>query len=178
MHEALKRYVLVCLIAYAAMTYAHAQPRALGTSYSFSGLGIVYEHDLNHECFINADIRAEMLSFFMNSNDYPGISASFSCNFIIKELASRNGNSIIMFAGPGVTLGMSHDFRKDEGYFFGLKGRVGAECRFDRKIAISVCLNPVLGSHITVIDEHIEMRYFKNGLINTILPEIGIKYTF
>ena len=64
------------------------------------------------------------------------------------------------------------------GYFFGLKGRIGAECGFNRNISLSVTLNPVFGSHLILMEEHIEMKYYKNGLINTILPEIGIKYTF
>ena len=178
MHDALKRYLLVCMTVCAVMHYADAQPRSAGTSYSFSGIGIEYEHDLRKDCFINADIRAEMLALFMDRNHTPGISASFSCNFIIREWESRNSNVISLFAGPGVTVGLANEFRKDYGMFFGLKGRVGAECRFDRNVAVSICLNPILGSHLSIVDEVIEMSYYKNGLINTILPEIGIKYTF
>lgn len=178
MQDALKRFLLVCLTVFAVTQYSDAQPRSIGTSYSISGIGLEYEHDLNRDCFINADIRAEMLAFFMNRNDSPGISASFSCNFTLKEWNSRNDNAIRIFAGPGVTAGLTHEFRKDNGIFFGLKGRVGAECRFDRNVAVSICLNPILGSHLTIVDEHIEMRYYKAGLINAILPEIGIRYTF
>ena len=178
MHFALKRYLLVFMTACAVMQYAAAQTRSLGASFSFSGIGIEYEHALNNSCFINADARAEMLAFFMNRSDVPGMSASFSCNFILKEWASRNKNSIRFFAGPGVTVGLTHEFRKDNGMFFGLKGRVGAECWFDRNVALSICLNPILGSHLTIVDKHIEMRYYTNGLINAILPEIAVKYTF
>ena len=178
MNVALKRYITVCIAAIAAMTYGHAQSKSLGASYSISGLGINYEYNIYQECFINADIRAETLAVFMNRNNNPGISASLSCNFIIKEWKSRNDNSVSLFAGPGITIGMSDDFRKDLGYFFGLKGRIGAECRFDRHIAISVSLNPVIGSHLIVMEEHVEMKYYKNGLINAVLPEIGIKYIF
>lgn len=178
MQDALKRFLLVCLTVFAVTQYSDAQPRSIGTSYSISGIGLEYEHDLNRDCFINAGIRAEMLAFFMNRNDSPGISASFSCNFTLKEWNSRNDNAIRIFAGPGVTAGLTHEFRKANGIFFGLKGRVGAECRFDRNVAVSICLNPILGSHLTIVDEHIEMRYYKAGLINAILPEIGIRYTF
>lgn len=178
MHDALKRCLIVFMTVFAVMNYADAQPRSLGTTYSFSGIGIEYEHDLKRDCFINTDIRTEMLAFFMNKNDIPGISASFSCNFIIREWSSRNDNTISFFAGPGVTIGISHDLRKDNGFLIGLKGRVGVECWFDRNVAASICLNPIIGSHLTVVDDHVVMKYYKNGLINAILPEIGIKYTF
>ena len=178
MPEALKRFLTICFVVCAAMSYVHAQPKALGTSYSFNGPGITYEHYLNPECFINADIRAEMLAYFMDRTDSPGVSASLSCSFIINEWSSRNNNTIRLFAGPGVAIGMAHNFRKDMGYFFGLKGCIGAECRFDRHISLSLSLNPVLGSHMVLREEHLEMKYYRNGLINTILPEIGIKYTF
>ncbi len=166
------------MTAFAAILCCHAQPKAIGTSYSFSGLGITYEHHLGSDCFINADVRAEMAALFIDRKNDSGISASVSCNFIIKEWKSRNDNTISIFAGPGIALGLSQDLYKEMGYFFGLKGKIGTECRFDRNISISIALNPVLGSHVIIMDEHIEMKYFKNGLINTILPEIGIKYTF
>ncbi len=178
MTVALKRYIFVCIAAFAAMSYGYAQSKALGTSYSISGIGISYEHNLNKECFINADLRAETLAVFMNRDNNPGISASIICNFIIREWKSGNDNSIYLFAGPGMTIGMGDDYRKDLGFFFGLKGRIGAECRFDRHIAISVSLNPVIGSHLIVMEEHVEMKYYKNGLINAVLPEIGVKYIF
>ena len=138
----------------------------------------MYEHYIDDDCFVNTDIHAELLAVFMNRNNYPGISASVSCNFILKSWTSHNYGTINLFAGPGIMLGISPDFRKENGAFFGLKGRVGAECRFDRNISISLCLNPALGSHIIIKDEHIEMKYYRNGLLNAAIPEIAIKYSF
>lgn len=178
MHDALKRYILVCLAVCTAISYAHAQPKSLGTSFSLSGIGIAYEHHLDQECFINAGLQAEMLPVFIDRTNSPGVSVAVSCNFIIKEWTSRNNNVISMFAGPGVTAGMAHDFRKDFGYFLGLKGRLGAECRFDRNISISLSLNPVIGSHVILRDGYMEMKYYKIGLIETLIPEICISYSF
>lgn len=174
----LKRIAVLCLAVCASMSYADAQPRSAGASFSFSALGATYEHTLNQDCFINADIKAEMGSYFMDSTRLPGVSASLSGNFIISRWTSRNGNTICAFAGPGITTGIAHEFRKDYGYFFGLKGRLGIECLFDRKVALSINLSPVLGMHMTIVDEHLEMRYYKRGIINAMIPEIGIKYLF
>lgn len=178
MREALKRIITTCILACVSILYADAQSHSLGTTYSFGGIGIEYEHDLNPDCFINAGIRAETANHFMDSKREVGVSASLSCNFIIKQWSSRNGNTVSAFAGPGATFGKSHDFNKDSGYFFGLKGRAGIECRFGRNISISLSFNPILGSHMVIFDEHIEMNPYKLGLINAVLPEIGINYMF
>ena len=178
MSDTLKRVIILCLAACTSMSYAHAQPKAAGSSYSLCGVGLTYEHYLNRDAFLHTDLRAEMLAVFMNRENNPGISASLSYNLIFKEWKSRNSNTICLFGGPGVALGMSHDFRKDMGYFFGLKGRVGVECCFDRHISVSLTLNPVIGSHMVLKEKHIEMKYYKNGLISTLFPEIGIEYEF
>lgn len=178
MSDTLKRIIILCLAAYSSISYADAQPKAAGSSYSLSGAGLTYEHFLNGDAFLHTDLRAEMLAVFMNRNNNPGISASLSYNLIFKEWKSRNSNVICLFGGPGVAVGMSHDYGNDMGCFFGLKGRVGVECSFDRHISVSLTLNPVIGSHMVLKEKHIEMKYYKNGLISTLFPEIGIKYEF
>ncbi len=178
MLEALKRFAVLSLTVCAAISYADAQPRSVGASFSFSALGATYEHTLNQDSFINADIKAEMGPYFMDSTRLPGVSASLSGNFIISRWASRNGNTICAFAGPGITAGIAHEFKKDYGYFLGLKGRLGMECLFERKVSISISLAPTLGMHMTIVEGHLEMRYYKGGLINAMIPEIGIKYLF
>lgn len=178
MSQRMKRSIMSCIAACAAMCFSYAQPKALGGTFSFCGIGISYEHNLSQGCFLQADVRAETTEFFMNRTDRPGISASFTSNFILKEITSRNDNSIVFFAGPGISIGKAHDFHKDNGYFFGLKGRAGVECCFDRNVSISLSLNPLLGSHMVLHEDHAEMKYYKNGLLNVIMPEIGIKHMF
>lgn len=178
MRKAFKRIIATCIIACVSIMYADAQPRSLGTTYSFGGIGLGYEHTLSRDCFMNAGVRAETASNFMDRSRQIGVSASLSCNFIIKQWQSRNGNTISAFAGPGATVGRSHDIEGGFGYFCGLKGRAGIECRFDRKISISLCFNPILGTHMAIYDDCIEMNPYKLGLINTVLPEVGINYMF
>lgn len=127
---------------------------------------------------MEADIKAETLEFFMNRTDRPGISVSFTSNFILKEFVSRQNNSVIIFAGPGISLGKAHDYHNKNGFFFGLKGRAGVECSFDRNVSISLCINPLLGSHMVIHEDHAEMKYYKIGLLNMLIPEVGIKHMF
>ena len=178
MSERMKRSVLLCIVAFATMSFSYAQPKAAGGIFSFCGIGLTYEHDLNQNCFIEADLRAETSELFLNRTEYPGVSASLTSNFILKEYSSQNGNPIRIFAGSGITAGKARDLRKDSGYFFGLKGRAGLECNFERGISISVCLNPIFASHMVILGDHAEMKYYRNGLLNLIMPEVGIKHMF
>ena len=117
MSERMKRSVLLCIVAFATMSFSYAQPKAAGGIFSFCGIGLTYEHDLNQNCFIEADLRAETSELFLNRTDYPGVSASLTSNFILKEYSSQNGNPIRIFAGSGITAGKARDLRKDSGYF-------------------------------------------------------------
>ena len=160
------------------MSFSYAQPKASGGIFSFSGIGFTYEHYLNQDCFIEADLRAETTELFLNRTDYPGVSASLTSNFILKEYSSQNGNPIRIFAGSGITVGKARDLRKESGYFFGLKGRAGIECNFKRKISISASLNPIFAMHMVILGDHADMKYYRNGLMNLIMPEVGIKHMF
>ena len=65
-----------------------------------------------------------------------------------------------------------------EGTFFGLQGKVGIAIDYPRNISIKICVAPVLGMHLTKGDEYNMMRYYRYGLLQTILPEINISYRF
>lgn len=177
MSDLIKRIMLSCIAACASVVVSHAQPKAVGGIFSFSGIGIIYEHALNESCFIEADIKAETGEFFMGRADVPGFSASFTSDFILKDWKSSDGNAVSIFAGPGISVGKSNDYKKGNGYFFGLKGRAGIECIFDRNISVSMSLNPVLGSHLILMGDHAELKYYRNGLMNIVMPEIGIRYS-
>lgn len=179
MYVRLKRFLTLLMVTIMTMSAGHAQKKAIGTCYSFSGIGIMYEHRLTEDCFITADLRTELGEVFMERTDVPGISASVIANFIISSWKSSNGNDLYFYAGPGMAIGSANDFHSDHGYFFGLKGRIGVECLFtSRNISISASLCPILGSHMSISDESIIMSQYVNGIINTILPEIGVKYIF
>lgn len=160
------------------MSFSYAQPKALGGIFSFSGIGLTYGHYLNQNCFIEADLRAETTELFLNRTDYPGVSVSLTSNFILKEYSSQNGNPIRIFAGSGITIGKARDLFKESGYFFGLKGRAGIECNFKRNISISATLNPIFALHMVILEDHADMKYYRNGIMNLIMPEVGIKHMF
>ena len=158
---------------------AIAQPKALGVSFSFTGISLSYEIYPNQSnSFVDLEIKAENCEFYAGRSKHPGISASASWNYFIKEWKSSETESVQLFAGPGITLGYSSDYKSVDGFLFGLKGRVGAQFSFDRRVIISASLAPIIGSHIIIDNDSVKMNYYRNGLQYALIPEIGIKYRF
>ena len=172
------RVCTVIIMGCTSVSYAYAQPKSLGTSYSFSGMALSYEHYLTNDSFAEISLKGETGEMFMGRTEIPGVSASFTWNMKIYDWTSRNGNTVSIFAGPGLTAGWGEDLKKPSGGFIGLKGRVGGECSFNRKVIISVSISPVIGTHAVLLEDSIRMTYYRNGLLGAVIPEIGIKYRF
>lgn len=157
---------------------SHAQSKAVTSSWSYNGIGIGYEQRIDEKKFIQVDLRSELAELFYDRTAPIGASASFTWNIIFAQHPSRHGNKIIYFAGPGASAGWAKDTGSASGLFFGLKGRIGAECVFKRGIALSVSAAPVLGMHASAKKNAVNMRLYRNGLTYGMLPEVGIKYLF
>ncbi len=168
-------FILLCILS---LSEAYAQKKAVGATFSYAGTGIVYEHETEGNSFMEMQLRMETSAMFMSKSGIPGVTASFSWNMIFADAESRDGNRIVFFAGPGATVGWTHDMMDRPGLMFGLKGRVGGECTFGRKVCISLCLSPVLGLHMSERNGMMNMLLYKTGLLYGIMPEVGIKYAF
>lgn len=166
------------LLALSLANETHAQSRAVGASFSYAGVGLVYEYDVSEDTFAEIQFRAEMSEVFRSMAPFPGVTASWTWNMYFAQVRSGNGNGIRFFAGPGVIAGFTPDMRAPYGALFGLKGRIGGECRFERNVSISVSISPVLGAHVSMRDGMPHMKLYRNGLPYGAMPEIGIKYMF
>jgi len=178
------RIIFLVLILISAAYESNAQRNAIGTSWSMSTIGITYEYQVKENTFLLAGIHMELGEAFLNRSQKPGYGASFTWNSIIAETESVNGNSIKFFAGPGAAVGYCKDLRlinKEHGLhgaYFGLKGRAGLEIQYDRKVNIIVCVAPVLGLHLAEDNGNYLARYYRYGILQTIMPEISINYRF
>lgn len=179
MFSATYKTVLLILLLITGVWNVCAQTRAAGASFSFSGLGVSYEESPAEGTFYEFGLKAELGEVLTDRTDCPGVSASFTCNYIISRWQSANHNEIILYAGPGIETGWIKDFHRERGLFIGLKGRVGLRCMFPRRIIVSVSLAPCFGAHF-ISREYtgVRMEYYRYGLMNTVMPEIGIKYAF
>ena len=155
-----------------------AQDNSIGMAYTFSCIGLCYERDIRQDTFIDLSLKAETGEILLDRATAPGISASFTWNTILGSRELNETDRIDFFAGPGVHVGWSQDFRKGKGINFGLKGSVGLRFRFARNAEISLCVSPVIGIHMTMQKEGMRMEYYRYGLLNTIIPEAGIRYRF
>ena len=173
------RKILLCAaLCLLLASGAAAQPKSAGMTFSINGVAASYEHFIDSESFIELNMKAECADMFFGMSTFPGVSASVIWNMIFAQRESCNGNTLRFFAGPGLMLGWGSDFRRPYGLLAGMKGRIGAECEFDRNLTISVSISPTIGTHTLIFEDYTEMRYYRAGLISAVLPVIGIKYTF
>lgn len=171
--------VTATLLLAMPLSRLYGQSKSFGATFSFSGFALSYEHDLKrYNSFVEASLKAETAELFLYRTVFPGISGSVTWNIPLKDWISSDGNRIVFFAGPGLVAGYGQDYKMPPGVFFGLKGRVGLECNFSRRVVISAFLSPILGSHIEYHSEHIIMRTYRNGIIWALSPEVGVKYRF
>ena len=173
-----KRILAVLIIMVAAPMYSSARPKAISSLWSIYGIGIGYEYMTSDDVFIQIDLKTETSEMFLNRRFAMEAAASLTWNKIFAETSSAYGTQIRYFAGPGVTGGLARDMKADNGIVFGLKGRIGAELLFKRKVAISICLAPVIGMHISAKDGSANLRLYRTGLLYGVIPEIGLKYSF
>lgn len=174
----MKKWIFIISLILTA-TSAWGQPKAISTIWSFDGIGVGYEHFTSDSEFIQVDIKGETNDIFIKTRWIPAATASFTFNMTFAERTSRNGNTVCFFAGPGAVGGWGKDNNGMNGAIFGIKGRLGAECRFaKRHITVSASIAPELGMHISMKDETSYMRLYRYGLLHSITPEIGIKYAF
>ena len=182
--ELYRKILIVILLTMPFLGEAYAQEHSIGTSWSFSGIGLAYEHLIKETAFVHVGAQLEMTESFLGRAAVPGGSASFTFNDIIDSISSRNGNRISFFAGAGAAIGYCKDFRLERkeqatyGYFFGLKGRAGLRIEYDRNINITAAFAPVLGMHLYTKDETLMMRYYRYGILQTMMPELTISYRF
>ncbi len=155
-----------------------ARSKAVGSTFSYAGPGLVYEHGIDEKTFAEIQLRMETIPLYDFNRRIPGISASFTWNMIFAGFMSRHGNKVELFAGPGAFAGWSDDVLSRKGLIFGLKGRVGGECRFKRNVSVSISVSPVLGVHLGRSGSMMTMLLYQSGLLYGIMPEVGIKYAF
>lgn len=172
--------ILTMILAVAfSLQLSSAQPKSIGATFSFTGLGLSYEHSMkDSDSFIEVSFKVETSEYYLYRSDFPGVSGSITCNFPIHTWKMEEGGEIIFFAGPGAACGFCNDFRQPSGFCFGLKGRAGFEWNFIRNITVSAFISPLIAYHIEPDKGNLMMKTYLNGLIYGLVPEVGIKYRF
>lgn len=177
----IKRKIAILCSLILAISYPDeiiARERSVGGTFSYAGSGIEYAQEVDSKNFTTFQIRMETSSMFRSSTGRPGISASAFWNIVFYELVSDNGNNVRFYTGPGIAAGAANDGKSPFGLFVGLKGRIGGECSFPRKITISLSISPMIGGHFTNRNGMVSMLPYRTGLTQGVQPEVGIRYVF
>ncbi len=176
----IRKISIICIISICTLflDIIQAQPKSFGPTFSYAGVGIVYEHDIDDRSFAEIQIRMETSSMYTKRENGAGASASFTWNMVFAEMEARDGNIINFFAGPGVMAGLTGDIMNRRGLMLGLKGRIGGECSFRRNVTVSLSISPVIGLHLGVREGMLSMLLYRTGLLYSIMPEVGVKYAF
>lgn len=156
----------------------NAQPRSLGLVQSLNGICISYEHNLDTECFIKVDTGLMLSDVFFGKSNIPGGYAGFSWNFIFFSKELEYGPVLRIHAGPGIVAGYCLDNKNGWGPMFGLSGNIALECEYERGVTLSIGASPVLGSHLQILKDTVNMGMYKKGLTYGFIPELGIKFNF
>lgn len=175
----LRIYAMFAVTCMLASISVYAQPKAISTIWSLNGIGIGYEHNIDGNSFIQIEMKTETAELFINSRYEAGATLAFTWNMIFGSMLSKHGNTVNFYAGPGAVIGWAGDSKTPSGGLFGVKGKIGVECVYARRISVSASLSPSLAMHLSVNeDNEFNMKTFRNGLTYGLLPEIGIKYCF
>ncbi len=174
-----RRISMICIILCTLfLSEAHAQRKSVGSSFSYSGIGIVYEQTIDSNSFAELQLKMETTNLYEDRELGAGMSASLSWNMVFADIGTRDGSNVTFYAGPGLALGITGDIDRKSGFMFGLKGKLGAECTFNRNVTLSICLAPVVGLHLGTLNGEWNMVLYRTGLLYAIMPEIGVKYAF
>lgn len=174
MHKVLVTLILTLIM----LDIADARPRSLGATFSYAGWGLAYEHSVKDGGMLEICLRSELSDRFRDMDKAAGMSASFTYGITLTEWISSKGMPLKLNAGPGAYLAWTEDFRQGIGAAFGLKGRICMECCFERNVILTFGAAPVVGVHLRIMEDHVSMKLFRNGLLFSIMPEIGVRYRF
>jgi len=128
----MKKLFLIIAIAFCSFSVANAQPRAIGARLGY-GAEASYQHNLGSN-FLEADLCFP---------GFWGLGATATYNFMIAQPKWTSEGTWGFYAGPGVGLNTSFEFKA---LFVGICGQVGLEYFFEKvPIQLAIDWRPTLG---------------------------------
>ncbi|MGM9806215.1 MAG: hypothetical protein ACI3Z7_07285 [Candidatus Aphodosoma sp.] len=159
----MKKFLLVVVLAVGAITFASAQPRAIGGRLGY-GVAVSYQHGLGERNMVNLDV------------DFPGfygIGAAATYDWIFPITSWQEKGSWNWYAGVGAGLAFNfHNYMS-----VGVAGRIGVEYNFWFPMQLSLDWRPVIGPNFWFDHgNHNSVGFHYNGLYDGIA--LGIRYLF
>lgn len=172
-------YLLAAALLLALPRGLCAQSSALGGELSIFRFGVNYTHkteNILHSASVGLDLSGPILQ----RNRVPGFYGNYSCDFLLGEKTWKEAH-MYFYAGPGLDFGYGDDFRHPAGIFLGPMAEVRLDFASLRiPCRLSIVFRPTLALHSykDPISKDLKMGIYSEGLLNSLLPRIGVSYDF
>ncbi len=172
--------IVLIFISVAACSFSDqclAQPKSAGGQFSFNGIELSYQHSVGDSVFVDINAGVDFSELLGGKASAPGGKARISYNFLFFRRDCESG-SLLLYAGPGIALGYVRN-KGNFGPMLGICGRFGLEFRFEsRPVVFSLDLIPLLPIHMRSSGRASSLDFFRNGLLLSLSPVLGIRYRF
>ena len=176
----MKKTVVLIIACLCAMEMLMAQDRyvSVGGYFSPKACGISLT-SYRPGSFSDIRLTADLEKVLLGQTAMPGIRADWHLNFILLQRAINQGLTANFYAGAGAMLGYVEDGKSGRGVTAALSGNIGVLFHFAGPLSVSVGFSGNVGAHITWSDKSgSTMNWYRSGLKNILMPEVGIRYRY
>lgn len=162
----MKRIIVALTLALGAISFAYAQPRAIGGKIGY-GVEFSYQHTVGSNDMVNLDVYVP---------GFYGIGAAATYDWIFPITSWEYNGSWNWYAGVGAGLAFSFH-PANEHLRVGVAGRIGFEYNFWFPLQLSLDWRPVVGPGFWFDnDDHRPVGFSPEGLYDGFA--IGVRYLF
>lgn len=181
--------LFVCTLAFCM--HADAQNIGIGLFNSPKGFGISLEQEgrKSPDFFNSYTLFADIYGTCTSRTPHPGIKFNASRLYYLDAITGSEA-TFIFYVGPGISAGYVHDFEKDyltdfykalsknAGAVLALSGTGGCRFSFNKAIMLDLSFTIEAGMHLRRENGSTKLSLYKNGIFQTIYPQLTIYTLF
>ncbi len=184
--------ILAALLVAFALQPSSLRAQEAGLFSSPKGVGAVFRLPQKDNVFHSATFYVDVYGVITSRCSYPGYKLNLSRQYVFKRF-QRDGYSMTLYAGPGISAGFvrDHDKRRgidfsslmsdNQGLMFALSGDAGCRFDFDGRVALDLSFTAEAGVHVRRNER--EQNYpatylsvYNNGLMQVLYPQLTILF--
>ncbi|MDO5442661.1 MAG: hypothetical protein Q4G10_03225 [Bacteroidia bacterium] len=171
---------IIIILLQMLFSTALAQERnsfTIGTFHSPKGFGACAEFPIDSASFNAFTVIADMHGVLTGEHPRPGVKMTYTRDIVIKHF-DKDGYTVDMYAGPGLTAGYARDIKKPYSIIGGLACVAGSRFSFSTKLIVNieVCADIALDLTRNPRNGNINLSIYKSGIYHTIFPQLRIQY--
>ena len=173
----------LCLSAGAQEAGFYNSPKGFGAQYRFAERNGVFH---------SATAFIDIYGIPSSRGSFPGYRFNLSRQYVFRQIEG-DGVRYMLYAGPGVSMGMVRDHDKgrwfdftslisgNQGFMFALSGDVGCRFDFGRRVALDLSFEADAGLHVRRNENETDynaasLSIYNNGLMQAIYPQLTILF--